>query len=188
MQCFFDIETDGIGTFRPPNQKLIQLAALIDGTYHVWYSSDVSEVSDTHPFPSLLEKCKTHGIPTRQILTEFYELLQPNTQLVAHNLEFDCGTLLSECKNHRNRKLYELIRNIRMNNKLLCTMRNSIEFCGIPFVNKYDSSTIRYKFPKLSELANKFDIEVDEEKVHNAIYDVELLHACYLKGGEVGLW
>ncbi len=37
----------------------------------------------------------------------------------------------------------------------------------------------RYKWPKLSELAEKLEVNYENDSLHDAEYDVEITHKCF---------
>ena len=62
-------------------------------------------------------------------------------------------------------------------------MKSSTNFCKIISFKKKE-----YKWPKLSELAKKLDIEYDSTKLHNSEVDTDLLRECFLKGKNLGVF
>jgi DNA polymerase III epsilon subunit-like protein len=174
---FVDLETDGVGTFRPPRQRIIQVAAIVkheddSQTEHEWYSNSVEKVSDSHPSPYLLDICKKQGQPTEDIIREFCALIDSDTLFVAHNVDFDMGVLIHECTIRKSTLGDCLMKLKKMD--VRCTMKRSINLCKLP-----PFRCGSYKFPKLSELAAHLGIEMSDEKAHNAIYDIEITKKCY---------
>ncbi|MEM1008629.1 MAG: hypothetical protein AAGJ35_06450, partial [Myxococcota bacterium] len=55
------------------------------------------------------------------------------------------------------------------------TMLPSTDFVGVGWSDYHQS----YKWPKLSELAERCNISYGSSELHNALYDLELLEQCY---------
>ena len=188
-QLFVDIETDGIGTFRPPTQRILQLVCEIrDGdsiTHHVWYSNAVKCLGKSHPSPHLLKPAMEKGIDPIDILSQFESVIKEGDSFIAHNAVFDFGIILHECSMFHEHPYIQVLVKKMKTMSILCTMERSTKYCQLPQKNRFGN---QYKYPKLQELANKFDIVFDVDSAHNAIYDVEMLVACYNVGQKRGLW
>ena len=169
----FDIETNGIGAFRPPTQTVTQLAFIkfdIDGNILQKYSSVVTgatEINDKIESVKItLEDIKEKGIDIKIAIGEFLKSIDKNTKLYAHNAEFDISIIKRECLKH----------NLKLpNNKIICTMKSSTKYCKIK--NNYG-----YKWPSLNELATKLGIKTDETKFHDALYDCDITKNCVIRG------
>ena len=83
------------------------------------------------------------GVKFNEIIDDLEEDLQKSDFIVAHNLNFDRNTLLSEFTISNRNVLVQLFESKRH----ICTMKESTRFCHI------GSPTNGYKWPKLEELA-----------------------------------
>ena len=191
IRVFLDVETDGIGFFSPPTQKLLQLAYMITKNEEVvkkrsTFSNEVAKLSPTHPNPSLLEMSKKSTLTCLEIVLELFNHLTNNyskqkVSIISHNIHFDIGILLNELK--KGKQDFQIPNNWFF----LCTMRNSTNYCKLAKTGK-SAKYSGYKYPKMSELASKLDLEFNETKLHDAQYDVEILEKCYNKGKKENLW
>ena len=55
----------------------------------------------------------------------------------------------------------------------ICTMKQSVNFCKMPKTGR-GAGYGGYKWPRLNELAKCVGIKVEEERLHDARYDIEL--------------
>ena len=174
---FFDVETNGIGEFRKEKgelQTLTQLAFIKtdqDGNVIKTYQSLVKGATAVRDIPQVkftVEQLERDGISREEVVKEFIESIDPTTILIAHNAEFDIGIMDFTAKSVG----LELPNNI-----VVCTMMNSINICKtvwLPWKNDW-------KYPKLLDLANKMGIEFDEQKAHDALYDVDITRRCFFE-------
>lgn len=170
-----DIETNAIGTFRPPTQTPIQIAweklnqygEVLDKA--CCFIKGVEHINEKYQPLFTVEQVNSEGVAMEIVMTYFVSLIEPNTVLVAHNADFDVG-LLERCA------INEHQRNQIRGCKKFCTLTASTIFCKL--FNPWKPNS--YKYPKLSELAAKCEIPFDQSKLHDAQYDVELCRACFL--------
>jgi len=180
---FFDTETTGLpkNWNAPIGQldnwpRIVQIAWLL-------YDSEGNEISkkefiispDGFSIPK--NASDVHGITTayalevgenlKDVLLLFEEHCSISKYLIAHNINFDSKVLGSEF-------LRILSRNPIQNLELLCTMKNSTQYCRIN--GRYGE----YKWPTLSELHTKL-FGYDFEKAHNALADIEATAKCFWK-------
>lgn len=191
IKVFFDVETDGIGYFSPPTQRLLQLAYVIISEGKVVFeksvfSREIEKLSETHPNKKLLEFAKKSTSTTAEIITEFVSYIITNFKtekilFISHNVHFDMGVVMYEINKN------DIKFNIPNNWHFLCTMRKSTSFCQLPKTGKA-ARFPGFKFPKLLELAEKFKIPFEKEMLHNARYDIEILMKCYSQGKAEALW
>lgn len=187
---FVDIETDGIGSFRPPRQRILQLVCEIydpltkKSSQHVWYSNAVKKLGETHPSPYLLKTAREEGTDPLTILTELSSLIKPGDRFIAHNAVFDFGVILHECSLYPGEPMIELLSLKTLT--IFCTMERSTDFCKLSHKNGGFGN--QYKYPRLTELAECMGIPCQVESAHNAIYDVELLKKCFENGIKRDLW
>ena len=66
-------------------------------------------------------------------------------------------------------------------------MKNSSDYCKIPKTG-YAARYGGFKWPSLSELAARLEIENDNHNFHDALYDCQITKECILKGKQVGLF
>lgn len=94
-----------------------------------------------------------------ETMSTFLTFLNGADFVVGHNIEYD--------ENVMNYELMRLNRRGDYNpKKILCTMKETIEFCALP------GRGVGFKFPKLNELYKKLFGEFFEW-AHSAIFDVE---------------
>ena len=173
-----DIETNGIGGFRPPTQTITQLAFIkfkSDGTL-IAQSCDIikgATAVKSHPSVTIsLEQIKNEGIDYKVAIHKLFSNIDSNTILVSHNFDFDTG-LVKNCIKDDNL--------VFPTNKYICTMKSSINYCKLP-KSGYGSKYPGFKFPSLIELATKLEIPMDPSKFHDALYDCEITKECLVAG------
>ena len=111
------------------------------------------------------------GEPIRDVLRRVGKPASEATSFVAHNLQFDRGTLGAEFVRSEMRNVLAEARGVPGE----CTMRETVSFCGLKQQKGGGA-----KFPKLGELHDRlFGREV--EGAHDAAADVEALARCYVK-------
>lgn len=174
----FDIETNGIGDFRPPTQTMTQLAFIKfdeSGNNLDQYSTIVkgaTEINNNVPSVKFTLEDINKGIDIKIALERFLNAIDDNTILLAHNAEFDSSII------QRDSKKYKLK---IPSTKILCTMKSSTNYCKIK--NKYGN-----KWPSLNELATKLGVETNDNSFHNALYDCDITKKCFLKGLEKSIF
>jgi DNA polymerase III alpha subunit (gram-positive type) len=175
-----DMETNGIGSMRPPQQTITQFGwILFDESGNTIESGNdivlgAKVVNIIYDNSLTLEEINQKGIPLDQAFEKMRKMIDSNTTIFAHNADFDIGLL-----QYANLSL--------PNSKIVCTMKNSIEFCKLHKTG-YAARYPGYKFPRLSELANKLNINIDASNLHDALYDCKITKECVLKGREIGLF
>ena len=109
-------------------------------------------------------KANELGIPLIEALGAFNESLAQNAPtLVAHNIHFDINVLGAEfLRADMPTNFMDLSR--------ICTMKSSIEFCGLP----------NRKFPKLAELYRQL-FNADFDNAHDALADVLACYRCFFE-------
>ncbi len=114
------------------------------------------------------------GLPIDVVLEEFNDDLNKASCLVGHNIDFDKRIMIEEFK--RNKKF-----NIKLSKlPVYCTMSMGTSICNLKYKNK--SGQEKTKPPKLKELhKHLFNVEPDEEKLHNAMADVWVTWRCFCK-------
>ena len=123
------------------------------------------------PHPHTVSDCAKRGVPFRQVFDEFMADARKCQKIVAHNLEFDRGTIKHELHQRRidSNEFEEL-----MNKKGFCTMQTTMEMCKLP--RKYGTG---YKFPRLSELYTHLFAQRPSLALHDAHNDAIILRQCY---------
>lgn len=176
----FDLETNGIGSFRPPTQTITQLAFIkFSNTGEILdtYSAILKGATQIKNHPSVtitLDKINKEGIDPKIAIDKFLNSIDENVTLCSHNYEFDKGLIM----NHIDKW---------PSNPSICTMRLSTDFCRLPKLGPA-SRYPGYKFPNLKELSTKLKIKSDETKFHDALYDCYITKECVIKGIANNLW
>jgi len=188
MYLFFDTETTGL----PKNWKapvsdfdnwprMVQLAYLLyDAEGNLMAGGDYIVKPDGFTIPpesSLIhgistERALQEGLPLKDVLLCFQEMMKHAEYLVAHNIAFDekiVGAELLRCG----------LENNLMTKRRFCTMESSTNYCAI-------KTPKGLKWPRLSELHQKlFGCDFDE--AHNAAVDIEATARCFWELRKRGL-
>lgn len=176
---FTDTETTGKWDFKasvdaPHQPHIIQLAAILDRD-----GRDATEFETLVHLPADVRidegALRTHGItaaraleegmPLREALTIFQNMVSAADLLVCHNTDFDLKVLLAA---YARAGLISHIPSMRQ----YCTMRASTDVCRIP--GKYG-----YKWPKLDEAYRVLVDPSGFEGAHSALADVRACRALY---------
>ena len=179
---FIDFETNAIGGFRPPTQTPIQISYAIDNSeIKSYYIKGATEISDSfNPMNLTVDFLNQNGITVEQTIHKLInDINQHNpeeVQLIAHNADFDSGIL--------DNMLAQTGITLPWKTNWFCTMKNTTMFCQIPskFKNK------EFKFPRLSELADKLNVKTLEDKFHAADYDVFILRECWKEAQNLSIF
>lgn len=191
MFMVLDIETDGVGTFRPPVQRPIEVAWVVcDSTGDVRKRGKrmVTGVERIHPKATevhgyTVEDVNSNGFEMDVVLKELEkDCVDHDIQrIVGHNIDFDMGCL---CHQDRLRLMgtegESLIPRFRTT-PTFCTMRKGTPLCKLEHKYNRHGGFSDYKWPKLKELATFAGVEVMDSKLHGAEYDVEITLECYKK-------
>jgi DNA polymerase-3 subunit epsilon len=178
---FLDLETDGVinpkGDFT--NQKIIQISYQIrDKNEEIIKVNDfvkgvdyVKDIQGMHRVS--VEFLNENGIELKEALekmVKYIDLYNVN-KIVCHNTDFDLTII--------NRELKNLNIFIEKDIEEICTQKNENirKFCNLP----------NLKWPRLVELADKLNITIDKNKLHDASYDVEILQQCFTKLVEINI-
>jgi len=102
----------------------------------------------------------------KKILKEFCKDVKKSKFLVAHNIDFDRAIIWAEL-------FRKTIDSCFDEKKLVCTMKENTEFCGI---RKWRW----YKWPTLSELHYKL-FDRDFEEAHDALVDTQACATCFFE-------
>ena len=171
-----DIETDGIGSFRPGRQRPIQVSYVkcdhkgnILKTYNKFIKGVYTIRSPVFPADWTLEQINRDGIDIAECVEEIENDIDEHTRIVGHNIDFDIECIVYLCPSTKINQT-----------KRICTMKNSVSFCKIPRKGA-GSQYGGYKWPRLAELSKCLDIDVDESRLHDASYDIELTKKSFFK-------
>jgi DNA polymerase-3 subunit epsilon len=172
---YLDTETNGIGNFRPPTQRLIQLAWIykVPKTYFI---KDVSEIAKKLPHEITIDQCAKEGVDFNIAFAEFYNDFINASLIVAHNLEFDIGIIKNELK-LRKSGMYNTFKAHLKSKQFQCTMKDSVQICKI----KHNEHSTSFKFPKLTELYFHYYNSQPEVEPHDALNDCYILKMCHQK-------
>lgn len=132
------------------------------------------ESSDIHGITT--EYSLKHGQDINDVLNIFIQHWNKADMIVAHNLSFDLNMIQTECKRH----------NIQLEFKdkiLYCTMKNSIDLCGIKKPSQFRPGSFYYKYPKLNETFKYLfpNETININKLHNSFVDIYLCFICFYK-------
>lgn len=172
---YIDVETSGIGTFRPPTQRVVQLAWIINDKKRSYFINDVREVSKNVPHPYDCVFLKENGITFDTVIDHFYDDIKNARYLVAHNLNFDKGSIINEINTRltlENRDRYKRIYDTFVSLQPIDTMLETVDICKIK--NKYG----RNKWPKLEELYQFCFNDKPDIMLHDALNDCIVTEKC----------
>ena len=170
---YIDVETNGIGSFHPAQQRVVQFAWIIDKTKKSYFVSGVSNVSDKVPHPYDVNFLEKNGIDFNIVIHDFYKDLQEATHIVAHNASFDIGCILNELYLRRSDKtsIFDSIAAEIKNKYVIDTMKKTVNICKLD--GKYG-----YKWPKLEELYEFCFNTKPELLLHDALNDCIVTRDC----------
>jgi len=189
-----DIETNGIGSFRPPLQRPIEIAyRILNKEFKLLYKS-ISFVKgikridwgDKMKCPYSVKEVNQKGKLLEIIVEKLNRILSKNTYIIGHNIEFDLGCInhhshikLKECQTFDT--MYRSLNICRLENKV----KNDNEE-NSKTISKEDNTKIEnnkkdnIKLPKLLETANYFGIKYTQNKLHTAYYDILITEKCFI--------
>ena len=184
---FFDTETNGIGGFRPPKHRLLQLGYITPDEEKKIYIKGVTKIASGLPHDITIKKCNEEGIDSKDALSKFIEEVKKVDIIIAHNIEFDIGIVRHILKEDGHAELLNEFNKVISKKLKVCTMHSTKNFCKLEFkdTQKYQSRS-DYKWPSLSELYTKLYLEPPSEKLHDALEDCRVLKKCVVKLEEVG--
>ena len=120
--------------------------------------------------------CERKGIPIKEALDKFNNLLIKADRVVGHNISFDKRVVMVESIRNQMRQ-YFTINGVRKSE--CCTMKYFTETCGIEKINKNGNKY--FKFPTLTELHN-YLFKFNPKSTHDAMADVLICLRCYIYG------
>lgn len=173
---YLDTETNGIGAFKPPQQRLVQIAWIYNKIPKTFFINDVSIINPEVPHNITVKQCKNEGVNFNIAFSEFYHDFVNASLVVAHNIEFDIGIIKNEL-NLRQSQMYKVFKEHLKVKKFQCTMKDSVEICKL----KKSEKSISYKLPKLEELYYHYYKSVPELTPHDALNDCYILKMCHEK-------
>jgi DNA polymerase III epsilon subunit-like protein len=126
------------------------------------------------------------GIKLSNVIEDFMTSYSNTDTLIGHNISFDIQMVLIELKrlflktNEIKWNDYYISLCVPNNNKIYCTMKNSIDICKISVLNK-DGNSYFFKYPKLIELYSHLFSGKTPNNLHNALIDCFCCLRCYIK-------
>jgi DNA polymerase III epsilon subunit-like protein len=177
---YLDVETNGIGKFRPATQRMMQISWIYENNEYNYFINDVESVSPDVPHDISTSFCKERGEDFDNVYNIFHGHLENCDKVIAHNAEFDLGIISHELKVRKHdkyKKYNKILKDLLESDDVICTMKNTTELCKI----KFNNGSKGYKYPKLDELYNFLTGENCEEfgQLHDSLVDCKLLKACY---------
>ena len=187
----FDTETTGLPIGRNPSIRetnkwphIIQLSSIL-------YDTEKNEVLESYDKIITVPKditiseesislhgisrdiSNTNGIPMKDALRGFNNMLNKSDMVIGHNISFDKRVVMVESI-----RLYIpqhfTINGVRKPE--YCTMKNSVEICKIEKISKEGDKY--FKYPSLTELHSKL-FQQTPKNVHNSMVDILLCLRCY---------
>ena len=174
-----DVETNGYGGFRPPQQRVMQISWIFKDNEYNYFINDVEAVSPEVPHDLSISFCKESGVSWDYVYNIFHNHLEDSDIVVCHNTAFDLGSVAYELKirKHKKYKAYKaILKDLLKSDDIFCTMLNSIDICKIKFPDNNG-----YKYPKLEELYKHLFNKTPDEfgDLHDALVDCKVLKLCY---------
>ena len=127
------------------------------------------------------ERSQKCGILMRTALQEFNDAMNYVDLIIGHNIQFDKNMLAVEFQ--RNKMENSIYRNILNCSARplseFCTMKQTVNLCKLPFINKNNNAMSHFKWPTLTEL-HKHLFNAKPAGTHNAIADVMICLRCYV--------
>ena len=192
----FDTETTGLpadynASFSDSSKwpHIIQLAYIVFDTETkeiLDYSDKIIKLNDSVSIsPESIavhkitrERSQNEGIHIKEALNDFLEWIENIDIIIAHNINFDKKMIIVECYRNQINNGFCFYRN-KKPIKEFCTMKNTINICKIPAINKKTGETYN-KYPTLTELHTHL-FGVPPKNTHNAIADVMICLRSYIK-------
>tara|TARA_Y100000591_G_scaffold331802_1_gene366862 strand:- start:2086 stop:2736 length:651 start_codon:yes stop_codon:yes gene_type:complete len=139
---------------------------------------EISEVSQNiHKITR--DVCNSQGKPIKLLLQDFNKTLFRADLIVGHNISFDKRLMFVECFRNKVKQYFTYYSYGKKTQKPeYCTMKNTIDLCQIPKINK--DNKIYYKYPTLLELYMKLFNDTPQN-LHNSLVDIVLTLRCYIK-------
>ncbi len=177
---FFDTETTGL-----PNRwgapvedvenwpRLVQIAWLMfeesgkktgEGNVIIRPDGFIIPLDSSRIHGITTERALADGIPIRQALETFRDVIKETNYLVAHNIDFDEKIIGAEFIRAEMQHDFQ-------KKKKICTMKSSVDFCAIP-------SSRGFKWPQLNELHMKLFGEPFKD-AHDASVDIAATAKCF---------
>jgi DNA polymerase III epsilon subunit-like protein len=130
--------------------------------------------------------CQQKGVPIVSVLSDFFRHLINVDALIGHNIEFDINMIRVELLRLINDEtMQKHVANHKCNlhfitnyKNILCTMKDSIEFCNILLINKSGKPYLKY--PKLTELHERL-FNQSPSNLHNSFNDILVTLRCFMK-------
>lgn len=118
-----------------------------------------------------------NGVEILNALAQFFYALAEADYIVAHNLDFDYGVLISEFMRYKRYLNHTFINEmlISFEYRKICTMQQSAEYCKIPKINMID-----YEYPRLQELYFKL-FEKKYDTKHSLLEEVHIIKECFFR-------
>lgn len=201
---FFDLETTGLPIFKK-SKKLSQISRYYNPTEYRYYDksriiqiswcldkcncdTDLDNISNIiiKPDDFVIENSYIHGISQKYAMekgvsfneaidTKFKNALVEADYVIAHNAMFDTHILMSELYRYEFHGLYNILKELLDDNKIICTGELGRNITKIPLTYaKF------YKMPRLGEIY-KFYYDEEMNNAHNAIFDVYAMMKVFNK-------
>lgn len=175
-----DTETNGIGTFRPARQRIVQWSWITpSGEERNYFIQGAADISEHVPHDITVDYLNQYGTQFDVAFQQFLSDLKECDRIVAHNVSFDVGCIRNELKI---RNYSESTRDALYNFPQYCTMKESTEYCGLYHVSKNGTPTKSKKWPRLEELYFKLFQETPDGTLHDSLWDCRILSKCLDKG------
>ena len=188
MRFVLDVETNGVGGFRPPRQRIMQLA------YGAWDESTPLAVTSVFVrgagelAPKAFEvhglslaKCECEGVSLAEAVETMCASLASCDLIVGHNVEFDIGCILNQLASDGHEAAHDEFARLTRTIPVMCTMRAGTSICKLPRRGAWatgGASRTGFKFPALAELHTKLFGTPPDCKLHDAAADCEVTAKC----------
>jgi DNA polymerase III alpha subunit (gram-positive type) len=171
----FDTETSGLNagthvilsiSWQVLDNKLRKIS---EKTYYFDWPSDERRITDETIYVNGLTKERLAELGTSdkaEALQEFADVITDADLLVAHNGGFDIQFIKADAVEVGVRISFQ-------DKELWDTMHSMTNYCKIP-LSRYE-----YKWPRLSELADKLKIRQSDSDYHQSAADVEVTARCF---------
>tara|TARA_B100001741_G_scaffold313698_1_gene321216 strand:- start:14470 stop:15102 length:633 start_codon:yes stop_codon:yes gene_type:complete len=123
--------------------------------------------------------CQEQGIPFVQVLKRLTDMIDDEpTTIVAHNIKYDWNDVILETVKEQNLMDNTFFEQLNRCERFCTCVNSDTKAKGTAY---YYKKIRRWIGPSLKNLAKQNNVIYDEEKAHDAEYDVDLTAKCLVK-------
>jgi DNA polymerase III epsilon subunit-like protein len=160
-----DIETNGLDKIVQISYFVIDYNNKIMGNVDMYLNDGNNDVGYFNKFN--IDFIKEYGIHPSIALIKLSNDIKQCECIIGHNIDYNIRCITAYCSTYNIK--------ITIPEKKYCTMMESKNI--VKCTNKLGV----LKFPKLSETCKYFNIDLDDNKCHDSLYDIGLTLRCYIR-------